>query len=174
VLHYDENTRRMREGEVVVMDVGAEYAGYAADVTRTLPVGGKYTRAQREIYETVRRAQHEAFGIIRPGLPWREIDRKAKDLIAAAGYGKYILHGVTHHLGLDVHDAGSMDTLRVGMVITVEPGIYIPANDSVLSTEYHGFGVRIEDDVLVTKDGCQVLSESIPRDPDEIESLLRK
>ena len=131
--HYEENSRRMAAGELVVVDVGAEYENYSADITRTLPVAGKFTPEQRAVYQAVLKAQRETIAIIRAGLPWKAIDKKARESISASGYGKYILHGVTHHLGIDTHDVGSFDTLRAGMVIVVEPGIYIPADDTTLA-----------------------------------------
>ena len=170
--HYDANTRRLMPGDLVVLDVGAEYQYYSADITRTLPVSGKYTPEQRAVYLAVLKAQRETIQIIRAGLPWKEIDKKARESIGGSGYGRYTLHGVTHHLGLDTHDAGSFDTLRAGMVITVEPGIYIPANDTALAPGFRGFGIRIEDDVLVTSSGCTVLSTDIPKDPDQIERVM--
>ncbi len=173
ILHYDVNRRTMRTGEVVVMDVGAEVDGYAADITRTLPVGGKFTREQREIYDAVRQAQKDVLARIRPGLAWSELDATGKASIAARGFGKYWGHGISHHLGLDVHDSGVMDTLRAGMVITLEPGIYVPVEDSLLAPGYRGVGIRLEDDILVTENGCVMLSESIPREAGEIEKLMQ-
>jgi Xaa-Pro aminopeptidase len=173
ILHYDMNRRTMRTGEVVVMDVGAEVDGYAADITRTLPVGGKFSREQREIYDAVRQAQKDVFARIRPGLPWSELDATGKASVAARGFGKYWRHGISHHLGLDVHDSGVMDTLRAGMVITLEPGVYVPVEDTVLASGYRGVGIRLEDDILVTEGGCVMLSASIPREAGEIEKLMQ-
>ncbi len=172
--HYDENRRRMSDGEVVVLDVGAEYAGYAADITRTIPVSGRFSKEQREVYAAVLKAQAAIIAAIRPGLPWAELDKTARASLAAAGFGKYLTHGVSHHVGLDVHDPGSMDTLKAGMVITVEPGAYIPVSDSLLAPGYRGFGVRIEDDVLVEGQGATLLSRDIPRDIEAVEALVRK
>jgi Xaa-Pro aminopeptidase len=154
------------------MDVGAEFAGYSADVTRTIPVSGRFTREQREVYDVVLRAQKAAIAVVRPGLPYRELDRRARGVIDSAGYGKFWGHGVSHHLGLDTHDAGNMDTLRTGMVITVEPGIYIRRNDTTVAAGYRGFGIRIEDDVLVTEDGYEVLSAAIPKEAKAVEALV--
>jgi Xaa-Pro aminopeptidase len=170
--HYDENRRQMKDGEVAVIDVGAEYAGYAADITRTIPVSGRFSKEQREVYTAVLKAQGAVMAAIRPGLRWAELQKAATASLAAAGFGKYLTHAVSHHVGLDVHDPGSMDTLKAGMVITVEPGAYIPVNDSVLAPGYRGFGVRIEDDVLVEKDGATVLSKDIPRDIDAVEAIV--
>jgi len=174
VLHYDENRREMRAGEVVVMDVGAEFEGYAADVTRTIPVSGTFSDAEKKVYSIVLKAQEETIRLIRPGLRWSALDAKAREVLAAAGFAGYMPHGVSHHVGIDVHDAGSYDTLRAGMVITVEPGIYVPENDTVVAPAYRGFGVRIEDDVLVTPEGSEVLSSGIPKDIGTLETLVGK
>ena len=171
--HYELNRRATRAGEVVVMDVGAEMGGYAADITRTIPVSGKFTTAQRKVYETVLRAQQAVIAAARPGALWKALDAAARAVIAGAGFGAFWLHSVSHHLGLDVHDAGVMDTLRAGMVITAEPGIYIPATDTTVAAEYRGIGVRIEDDVLITPEGCEVLSTRIPKTVAEIEQVMQ-
>ncbi|MCX6138997.1 MAG: Xaa-Pro peptidase family protein [Ignavibacteriales bacterium] len=171
--HYDANLRIMEAGEVVVMDVGAEYAGYAADVTRTLPVGGTFSADQKKIYNAVRRAQDEVFAIIKPGTTLGDLDRKASEVIKREGFGKFILHGVTHAVGLDVHDVSSSDVLRAGMVVTVEPGIYVPVNADDVPAGQRGVGIRIEDDVLVTETGCEILTNEIPRESAEIESMMR-
>jgi Xaa-Pro aminopeptidase len=173
VLHYNKNRCRMKKGDVVVMDVGAQYKGYAADITRTLPVSGKFTKEQKEIYNIVLEAQEEAIKMIRPGITTRELDNRATAVISKAGYRNYIQHGITHPVGLDVHDVSSGDTLAEGMIITIEPGLYIPVNDEKLSSGYHGFGIRIEDDILVTQDGYEVLSADIPKDADDIEKLMK-
>jgi Xaa-Pro aminopeptidase len=174
ILHYDLNRRQMKEGEVVVMDVGAEMEGYSADVTRTIPVDGTYSPAQRKVYGAVLQAQRAVIRAIRPGLPFAEMDRIARAELGKEGFGKYLSHGVSHQLGLDTHDAGSLDTLRLGMVVTVEPGAYIPARDTTLSEEFRGWGVRIEDDVLVSDTGAVVLSGSIPKTIPEIEKIMKK
>ena len=178
VLHYNANTRRMQAGDLVVLDVGGEHGGYAADITRTLPVSGKFTRRQREIYEIVLGAQKAAIAAIKPGVT---IGRKTRNSIYRIAYdyldshgkdrrgeplGKYFIHGVGHHLGLNVHDPGDVGRpLEPGMVITVEPGIYIPGEN---------LGVRIEDVVLVTKDGARVLTEALPREADAIERAMAR
>jgi Xaa-Pro aminopeptidase len=174
ILHYDKNRRQMQKGDLVVMDVGAEMEGYSADVTRTFPVDGEFTPAQREVYAAVLGAQKAVINIIKPGLPFADLDRTARASLERSGFGKYMPHGVSHHLGLDTHDAGGYDTLRAGMVITVEPGIYIPAEDTIKAPEYRGWGVRIEDDVLVIGSGAQVLSSSIPKEVEEIERLMQR
>ena len=172
--HYEANRRTMESGDVVVMDVGAEYAGYAADVTRTLPVNGKFTPDQKKIYQAVRHAQDEVFKIIKPGTTLGDLDKKASEMIKQDGFGKFILHGVTHTVGLDVHDVSSSDVLRPGMVVTVEPGIYIPQTAEGVPEGQRGVGIRIEDDVLVTETGCEILTNGIPRELEEIESMMRR
>lgn len=174
ILHYDENKRQTKGGDLVVMDVGAEYKGYSADVTRTIPVSGKFTKAQKEVYEVVLKAQKEVIQMVKPGLPIRDLDARARAVITEAGYGEFIRHGVTHPLGLDVHDVGSGAELKPGMVITVEPGIYIPVEAESVKPEYRGFGIRIEDDVLVTETGFRVLSSGIPKEVREIESIMKR
>ena len=170
--HYDLNRRTALAGDVVVMDVGAELEGYAADITRTIPVSGRFTAAQRKVYETVLSAQRAAIAAIRPGAPWKTLDATARTVMKDAGFDRFWLHSISHHLGVDVHDVGSMDTLRAGMVITIEPGIYIPVADTTVTPEYRGIGVRIEDDVLVTADGPEVLSSAISKEFAEIEKIV--
>jgi Xaa-Pro aminopeptidase len=174
ILHYELNRRVARTGEVVVMDVGAEMNGYAADVTRTIPVSGKFSASQRKVYDVVLRAERAVIAAIHPGVSWKALDAVARAVIKEAGYDRFWSHSVSHHLGLDVHDAGVMDTLREGMVITVEPGVYIPGADTTVSAEYRGIGVRIEDDVLVTSAGAEVLSSQVPKDAADIERIMRR
>lgn len=165
ILHYDKNTRRMESGDVVVVDIGAEYSGYSADVTRTYPVSGKFSARQREIYQIVLDAQKAALARVKPGATFGEIHQAAKGHIASKGYDKFFIHGTSHHIGLDVHDVGSTSRpLEPNMVITVEPGIYIPEEQ---------LGIRIEDDVLVTADGYRMLS-TFPKDISKIEALVKK
>jgi Xaa-Pro aminopeptidase len=171
ILHYSRNSRRMDRGELLLMDVGAECAGYAADITRTIPVGAPFTKRQREIYEIVLGAQNAVIAAIKPGLPLGDLSRIAREYINTHGkdlhgdsLGKYFTHGVSHHVGLDVHDATDFSQpLAEGNVITVEPGIYIPEEN---------IGIRIEDMVEVTKDGAKLMSGALPRDPGEIEKAL--
>jgi Xaa-Pro aminopeptidase len=165
ILHYDKNSRRMETGDVVVVDVGAEYSGYSADVTRTYPVSGKFTARQREIYQIVLDAQKAAIAEVKPGTTFAGIHRAAMEHIRSKGYEKNFIHGTSHHIGLEVHDVGSTTRpLEPNMVITVEPGIYIPEEQ---------LGVRIEDDVLVTPDGYRVLS-TFPKEISEIEAQMQK
>ncbi|MBI5476667.1 MAG: aminopeptidase P N-terminal domain-containing protein [Ignavibacteriales bacterium] len=174
ILHYDDNRRQMKNGDLVVMDVGAEYDGYACDITRTIPVSGKFTKAQTEVYNIVLKAQEEVIKIVKPGITMKDMDAKAKEVIVQAGFGKFIRHGVTHPVGIDVHDIWASDTLRAGMVMTVEPGIYIPTDADSIASDFRGFGIRIEDDVLVTESGCEVMTKNVPKEIDEIERLMRK
>jgi Xaa-Pro aminopeptidase len=165
ILHYDKNSRRMEAGDVVVVDVGAEYSGYSADVTRTFPVSGKFSARQREIYQIVLDAQKAAIAEVKPGATFGEIHRAAMGYIRSKGYEKNFIHGTSHHIGLEVHDVGSTTRpLEPNMVITVEPGIYIPEEQ---------LGVRIEDDVLVTAEGHRVLS-TFPKEISEVEAQMQK
>jgi Xaa-Pro aminopeptidase len=165
-IHYQDNRRRMRAGDLLIMDVGAELWGYTADVTRTVPVSGTFTKRQREIYEVVLRAQEAGFAAVRPGATISQVHAAARAVIAKAGYAAFFQHGTSHWLGMDVHDVGAYDRpFEPGMVLTVEPGIYLA--DEAL-------GVRIEDDVVVTKDGYRLLSGGVPRDVAGIEALMAK
>jgi Xaa-Pro aminopeptidase len=176
VLHYAANHRRMDSGEVIVMDVGAECSDYATDVTRTVPANGRFTARQREIYEIVLGAQKTAIAAIKPGVRMRgekSLQQIATDYINSHGkdlhgepLGKYFTHGLGHPVGLDVHDPNDpAATLKAGMVITIEPGIYIPEEN---------IGVRIEDTLLVTENGSKNLSGALPREVAEIEKLVGK
>ncbi|HEV2349049.1 MAG TPA: aminopeptidase P N-terminal domain-containing protein [Terriglobia bacterium] len=176
VLHYDQDENQMKNGDVVVMDVAGSYSGYASDITRTLPVNGHFTARQREIYEIVLGAQNAVLAAAKPGMSlsrgepnslqsiaYNYIDTHGKDL-QGNSLGQYFIHGVGHHIGLNVHDPAVYDLpLQANMVITDEPGIYIPEEK---------IGVRIEDDVLITPDGAEVLSRRLPRTVDEIEKLM--
>jgi Xaa-Pro aminopeptidase len=174
ILHYSSNKRRADTGELVLMDVGAECSDYATDVTRTVPVSGKFTPRQREIYEIVLGAQKAAIAAVKPGARIRQdLYRVAYDYINTHGkdlhgdpLGKYFTHGLTHHVGLDVHDLSDNNVpLQAGMVITIEPGIYLPEEN---------IGVRIEDTLLVTPEGSKNLSAKLPREVQEIEKLVGK
>jgi ketosteroid isomerase-like protein len=176
-LHYDKLSRKIEDGDIVVLDVAAQYSGYSADITRTIPATGKFTARQREIYEIVLAAQNRALAALKPGAHFSCKGTKdglmniAYDYINTHGkdregrpLGQYFIHGLGHHIGLNVHDPGDYcASLQAGMVITVEPGIYIPEEN---------LGVRIEDDVLITDSGYKLLSERLPRDPDDIESIM--
>ena len=165
ILHYDKAERRMQSGDVVVVDVGAQYGGYSADVTRTYPVSGKFSPRQREIYQIVLDAQRAAIAEVKPGTTFAKIHAAAFNYIRSKGYAKYFIHGTSHHIGLQVHDVGDTSrALEPNMVITVEPGIYIPEEQ---------LGVRIEDNLLVTATGSRVLSD-FPKEIDEVERLMQK
>lgn len=164
VLHYYRNDRRVGENELVVIDIGAEFQHYAADVTRTLPSSGAFTAGQREIYELVLRAQQEAMKEARPGSSISKIDARAREIVKERGLEEAYWHSCCHYVGLEVHDVGDRDAqLEPGMVLTVEPGIYLPERE---------IGVRIEDTILITETGHEVLSECAPSYPDRIESLM--
>ncbi len=176
VLHYSSNQRQMDRGEVVVIDAAAECDGYASDITRTLPIGGKFSARQREIYELVLAAQKAAIAAVKPGArlsgPGDTLTKLAKDYMDAhgkdlhgVGLGKYFVHGIGHQVGIDVHDPNIDGPLEAGMVVTIEPGIYV-AEESI--------GVRIEDVVLVTENGAKVLSAALAKEPDEIEKVVGK
>ena len=156
----------MQGGDLVVVDVGAEFSGYSADITRTYPVNGRFTDRQREIYQIVLDAQNAALAQVRPGARMsgpNSIHSAARAYIDNAGYGEYFIHGTSHYIGLYVHDVGdTRQTLEPNMVLTVEPGIYIPQEN---------IGVRIEDDVVVTSTGYRMLSD-FPREAHEIEALM--
>lgn len=173
VLHYRHNTGPTRDGDLVLMDVGAEYRYYTADVTRTFPVNGRFSPAQREIYEVVWRAQQAAFAVCKPGSTLTQVHQAAQKVIADAGWGGYFFHGTSHWIGLDVHDVGGSwsTVLAPGMIFSVEPGIYIPEG-SKCDRRYWNIGVRIEDDVVVTADGYRNLSADVPSDVASIERIM--
>jgi len=184
ILHYDANIRQKLNNDLLLMDVGAEYHGYTADVTRTLPANAKFSPEQRAIYEIVYEAQEEVFKICKEGTPFFALNVAATSVIAKglmklgiikdeSEVRKYYPHGCSHYLGLDVHDKGLYGPLKVNSVITVEPGIYIPANSNC-DKKWWNIGVRIEDDVLILKDGFENLSDSSPRKWNEIEKLASK
>lgn len=204
-LHYEENNREIASGELVLADIGAAVGYYTADVTRTFPVGGVFSEAQREVYEIVLDAHARGVAAVRPGMTMRRVHEVARKVIAdgllklglitsASGnqYRMWYMHGTSHWIGLDVHDVGGRDMpFRPGMVITVEPGIYVredtlenlddtPRNRSLIEVirpafeRYRNIGVRIEDDVLVTDDGHRVMSEGTPRSIEDIEAFMAK
>jgi Xaa-Pro aminopeptidase len=175
-LHYDKLARKIEDGDIVVMDVGAQYSGYAADITRTIPANGKFTPRQREIYQIVLGAQNAAIQALKPGMDMcrkgdKSVYKIAYDYINSHGkdqhgksLGQYFIHGLGHNIGLNVHDPGDLCRPFVpGMVITIEPGIYIPEEN---------LGVRIEDDLLITDTGYELLSQRLTRSPDEIEKIM--
>ena len=176
MLHYGTNHCRMEDGSLLLMDLGAKVRGYCADITRTYPVNGRYTPRQKEIYDIVLAANRAVAKAARPGMTLAQLNDICKQTLAeglirigkmesAEDIGRYYMHGVSHHLGIDTHDATGPDALELapGMVITDEPGLYI---------DEEAIGIRIEDDLLITEDGCTVLSEAIPRTTEEIEAIM--
>lgn len=195
-LHYVRNDEILRNGELVLIDAGCEYQGYASDVTRTYPVGGRFEGAQKAIYSAVLEAQAESIGASRQGATLPEIhDASVKHLVIClidlgllsgsveeaveqGTYRRFYMHNTSHWLGLDVHDAGTYTIdgkprqLLPGMVYTVEPGLYIRSNDETVAPEFRGIGVRIEDDIHITESGIEILTDKIPKDPSEVEEWV--
>jgi Xaa-Pro aminopeptidase len=184
VPHYIENSRPCKSGDVLLLDVGAAYANYNADMTRTIPVNGKYTKRQKEVYNAVLRVKRAAMKLLKPGAMYFEYHKEVQKIMESELiklklidkadvkkqhpdrplFMKYFMHGTGHHLGLDVHDIGNMfDKMQVGMVWTVEPGIYI---------KEEGLGVRLENNVVITKTGIHDLMKNIPVEAEEIEELM--
>lgn len=202
-LHWTRNDGAVAPGDLILVDAGVEVDSlYTADITRTLPVSGTFTETQRRVYETVREAADAAFALARPGIRFRDVHAAAMEVIAArvAEWGllpvtaeealdadrgghhrRYMVHGTSHHLGIDVHDCAQArremyydGVLEPGMVFTIEPGLYFQIDDMTVPEEYRGIGVRIEDDVLVTEDGVENLSAAIPRTADEVEAWIAR
>jgi Xaa-Pro aminopeptidase len=196
ILHYVENSEKLQAGELVLIDAGAEVDYYTADVTRTFPCGGKFSPLRRHAYEIVLAAQEEAIRMVRPGITIDQIHDRTVELLTAgmielgllkgtvaeriadSAYKKYYMHRTSHWLGMDVHDVGAYSDdgggarpLDPGMVITIEPGLYVGENDEHAPPELRGVGIRIEDDVLVTADGHRNLTVEIPKRTDEIERI---
>lgn len=197
ILHYTENNSPLRPGDLVLIDAGGEYGNYAADITRTFPVSGTFSPDQRAIYELVLKSQKAGIAAIKPGLPWNAVQQtilrvltqglcelgilqgNVEELISSEAYKPFYMHNSGHWLGLDVHDCGSYKMnkewrpLEPGMVLTVEPGLYISSGMVGVDKRWWGIGVRIEDDVLVTQTGCDVLTGDLAVDVDDIEALMR-
>jgi Xaa-Pro aminopeptidase len=201
-LHYNFNDQPCRDGDLLLIDAGAEFHYYSGDITRTFPVNGRFTKPQLEVYNHVLDVQKKITDMTKPGVPLRKLHEvaaelltdamldlgllsgKRSDLISANQHRKYYPHGLGHYLGLDVHDAGkyvkSMSAseellpLEAGMTFTIEPGLYIPANDTSAPAELRGIGVRIEDDVLVTATGCEVMTKSAPKEVADLEKIVGK
>ncbi|WP_416307739.1 Xaa-Pro aminopeptidase [Neptunicella sp. SCSIO 80796] len=195
ILHYTENNDELADGELVLIDAGAEYQGYAADITRTFPVNGRFSEPQKALYELVLKAQSAAFDMIRPGNTLAQASDQVVEIITRGlidlgilqgelrqniedkSYRQYFMHGLGHWLGLDVHDVGDYKIaqqdrpFKPGMVLTIEPGIYI-AKDSPVAEQWQGIGIRIEDNLLVTDDGYQNLTASVPKTVAELEALM--
>lgn len=196
ILHYTENHDQLNAGDLLLIDAGAEYRGYASDITRTFPVNGQFTRAQRQVYDLVLAAQLAAIEQVKPGNHWNDphdaavrvltegmvdlgiLKGNPKQLIKDQDYTKYYMHRTGHWIGMDVHDVGDYKLdgewrlLEPGMVMTVEPGLYLPAGMRGLPKKWGNIGVRIEDDVLVTKDGHDILSKDAPKNADDIMELM--
>jgi Xaa-Pro aminopeptidase len=185
ILHYETNRRTTEPGDIVVIDIGAEYHGYTADITRTIPVGGRYTPEQRAIYELVYAAQEAGIEAARAGAAFYAPHQAAQRVLAEGlaelglisgpndqgGLRRFFMHGTSHYLGLDVHDVGSGGPMAPGTVITVEPGLYIAAAEDI-DPRWWNIGVRIEDDILITENGPVILSAAAPRQIDEVEALM--
>jgi len=194
VLHYIDNYKpEIENGELILMDLGAEYHGYTADITRTIPVNGKFTKEQKKIYDLVYESQEAGKAACKEGVTFKEVYAATAKVVneglvelglyastdeedmknPETGRNRYYPHGCCHHIGLDVHDKGEYTELKENMVITIEPGIYIPKG-SPCDEKWWDIPVRIEDDFLVTKDGCELLSDLAPRKSDEIEALMKE
>lgn len=190
-LHYEENKDRLKNGDLVLIDSGAEFQYYNSDITRTVPVNGKFTKEQKEIYDLVLKVQKDIIKKTKPGVKLTYLKKYTVDALADGllklkiiknknEISKYYMHGVGHHIGLDTHDACKntfddkfdFDILKAGNIITDEPGIYIPKDDKDAPAKYRGIGIRIEDDLLVTKNGCEVLTEALPKEVAEIEIIM--
>lgn len=196
VLHYISNNGELRDGELLLVDAGAEYKGYASDITRTFPINGRFTKAQREIYDLVLETQMACVEMVRPGTTHDELKSHSiemltagmvrlgllkgdpQELIKEKKHEQFYMHGLGHMLGIDVHDVGlyyydkQSRALEPGVVMTVEPGLYISPDTKDIPEQYLGIGVRIEDDVLCTANGPRVLTSKVPKDPGEIEALM--
>jgi Xaa-Pro aminopeptidase len=197
ILHYHENSEALNDGDLLLIDAGCEYELYASDITRTFPVSGRFTPEQRAVYEVVLEAQYAAIEKTVPGNHWNEphdaavraitqglvklglLKGKVPALIKEGAYRKFFMHRTGHWLGMDVHDVGDYKVgeqwrvLEPGMVLTVEPGIYIPAGSKGVPKRWWNIGIRIEDDVAVTRDGNEVLTSGLAKTPDQIEKLMR-
>ena len=195
-LHYIDNNRELKSGDLILIDAGCEYEYYASDITRTIPVNGKFTSTQKKLYNMILKTQLQIIKMIRPGVKRSELQEKAVELLSLGMmelgilkgslkkiikkelYKKYYPHGIGHWMGIDVHDEapykyknGREIPLKVGMVLTIEPGIYIDKNDKDVPKKYRGIGIRIEDDILVIKKGCKNLSAGIAKSVEEIEAF---
>lgn len=201
ILHYVENNMKLKDGDLLLIDAGCEYKGYASDITRTFPVNGKYTKAQKEVYDvvldvqnacieatvtgtTVQERQDLSIELLTEGMKKLKLLKgRTKTLIKEKKYEQFYMHGVGHYIGMDVHDAGRYFTdqnakisrpFAPGMVLTVEPGIYVPLDAKNAPAKYRGIGIRIEDDILVTEEGNRNLSSKVPKETEQIETLMNK
>ncbi len=198
ILHYVCNDAPLHDGDLLLLDAGAEYKGYASDITRTFPVNGRFTQPQRDIYDLVLETEISCIKRARPGVSLEELKTHSielltegmvrlgllqgdvKKLIEEGKYKQFYMHGIGHYLGMDVHDVGLYHMndeprkLEAGMIVTIEPGLYIAPNTENVPEKYLGIGVRIEDDVLITADGNRVLTSKVPKQAQEIEALMAR
>jgi Xaa-Pro aminopeptidase len=198
ILHYISNDATLLDGELLLIDAGAEYGGYASDITRTFPINGRFTDAQRDIYELVLEAQTTCIEMVKPGVTIDELHNRSVEILTAGmvrlgllegdpqklieeeTYKRFYMHRLSHYLGMDVHDVGRYQLdgqprpLEAGIVITIEPGLYIASDAEAVPDKYRGIGIRIEDDVLVTDEGRRVLTDEAPKQIDEIEKLMAR
>ncbi len=196
ILHYIENNKLLKDGDLLLIDAGCEYQKYASDITRTFPVNGKFSKEQRALYEVVLEAQKQAMAVIMPGNLWNDpheasvrvitegllelglLQGELNELLETEAYRPFYMHRIGHWLGMDVHDVGDYKVggqwrvLEPGMVMTVEPGIYVSPNEESVAKKWRGIGIRIEDDVAITKEGHDVLTSGVPKTADEIEALM--
>jgi Xaa-Pro aminopeptidase len=196
VLHYVDNNQKLKDGDLLLIDAGCELDFYAADITRTFPINGTFSPEQKALYEVVLAAQIEAIAAVKVGNHWNDphetsvrviteglvelglLQGKVGELIEKEDYKRFYMHRIGHWLGMDVHDVGDYKVggewrvLEPGMVMTVEPGIYVAPNDETVAKKWRGIGIRIEDDVHITKTGCEILSEGVPRTVEDIEALM--
>ena len=163
LIHYTENTRRMESGDIVVLDYGPDCRYYASDISRTFPVSGKFTEEQAKAYQIVLDAQKAALGKIKPGATFSDLDDAVAEVLDRHAYGKFLTHGVSHYIGMSTHDVGKSGSFEPGVVVTIEPGLYFPDKS---------LGIRIEDTVLVTNDGYEVLTKDVPKEIADIEKLM--
>jgi Xaa-Pro aminopeptidase len=197
ILHYISNDCQMKDGDLLLIDAAAEFGCYCSDVTRTFPVGARFSPVQREVYSLVLTAQKEAIAMTRPGVRFDDIHQRTteilvdglrefgllsgttKEIIEKGDHRRFYMHRTSHWLGMDVHDVGKYKigeesrVLEPGMVLTIEPGLYIAEDAEGVDARYRGIGIRIEDDVLVTADGHEVLTKAIPKEIDDIEMIRR-
>jgi Xaa-Pro aminopeptidase len=197
ILHYIENTAKIKDGDLVLIDAGCELEYYASDITRTFPANGHFSTEQRAIYDLVLKAQYASIETVRPDQPWIApheatvrvlveglvelglLKGDVEELISSKGYAPFFMHKTGHWLGMDVHDVGDYKVggewrvMEPGMVMTVEPGLYISPHNMDVEARWRGIGVRIEDDVVVTRDGCEVLTQDVVKDPADIEALMK-
>lgn len=196
VLHYIENDKTLNDGDLVLIDAGCELDHYAGDITRTFPINGRFSEEQKALYQLVLDAQKACIAIAKPGTLWEAVHEESvkvltqglidlglltgslEDEIAAGGYRDFYMHRIGHWLGMDVHDVGDYKVegewrpLQPGMVMTVEPGLYIAPDNEAVDARWRGIGIRIEDDVLITETGCEILTASVPKEIEEIEALM--